>query len=142
MQNYVKFLKDISTKNKRLGEFETVVLTEGCSAMLKNKIPPKLKDLGSFIIPISTGGRHVGKALCNLGASINLMSMSIFKKLRIGEARPTTLTLQLADRSMSGFTFVIVLKKQENDVLEVMWGSDDFADILLNQNREKNGCYF
>ncbi|XP_060974658.1 uncharacterized protein LOC133039741 [Cannabis sativa] len=101
MPNYVKFLKDILTKKRRLGEFETVALTEGCSAMLKNKIPPKLKDTGSFTIPISIGGRDVGRALCDLGASINLMPMSIFKKLGIGEARPTTVTLQLADRSMA-----------------------------------------
>ncbi|XP_062119486.1 uncharacterized protein LOC133833899 [Humulus lupulus] len=78
-----------------------VALTEGCSAILKNKIPPKLKDSGSFTIPCSIGGKDVGRALCDLGASINLMPMSIFKKLRIGEARPTTVTLQLADRSMA-----------------------------------------
>ncbi|XP_060974163.1 uncharacterized protein LOC133039315 [Cannabis sativa] len=101
MPNYVKFLKDIVTKKRRLGEFETVALTEGCSAMLKSKIPPKLKDPGSFTIPCSIGGRDVGRALCDLGASINLMPISIFKKLGIGEARPTTVTLQLADRSMA-----------------------------------------
>ncbi|XP_060965191.1 uncharacterized protein LOC133034172 [Cannabis sativa] len=101
MPNNVKFLKDILTKKRRLGEFETVALTEGCSAMLKSKIPPKLKDPGSFTIPCSIGGRDVGRALCDLGASINLMPMSIFKKLGIGEARPTIVTLQLADRSMA-----------------------------------------
>ncbi|XP_062107371.1 uncharacterized protein LOC133818486 [Humulus lupulus] len=98
--NYVKFLKDILTKKRRLGEFETVALTEGCNAILKSKIPPKLKDPGNFTIPCSIGGRDVGRALCDLGASINLMPMSIFKKLGIGEARPTTVTLQLADPSM------------------------------------------
>ncbi|XP_062103792.1 uncharacterized protein LOC133814906 [Humulus lupulus] len=86
MPNYVKFLKDILTKKRRLGEFETVALTEGCSAMLKSKIPPKLKDPASFTIPCSIGGRDVGRTLCDLGASINLMPMSIFKKLGIGEA--------------------------------------------------------
>ncbi|XP_062089221.1 uncharacterized protein LOC133795776 [Humulus lupulus] len=101
MPNYVKFLKDILTKKRRLGEFETVALTEGCSAMLKSKIPPKLKDPGSFTIPCSIGGRDVGRALCDLGASINLMPMSIFKKLGIGEVRLTTVTLQLADLSMA-----------------------------------------
>ncbi|XP_060960815.1 uncharacterized protein LOC133031347 [Cannabis sativa] len=101
MPTYVKFLKDILTKKRRLGEFETVALTEGCSAMLKSKIPPKLKDPGRFTIPISIGGRDVGRDLCDLGASINLMPMSIFKKLGIGEARPTTVTLQLADHSMA-----------------------------------------
>ncbi|XP_062086108.1 uncharacterized protein LOC133792208 [Humulus lupulus] len=100
MHNYVKFLNDILTKKRRLGEFETVALTKGCSAILKNKIPPKLKDPSSFTIPISIRGQEVGKALCDLGASINFMPMSIFKKLGIGEARPTTLTLQLANHSM------------------------------------------
>ncbi|XP_062094205.1 uncharacterized protein LOC133800266 [Humulus lupulus] len=100
MPNYVKFLKDILTKKRRLGEFETVALTEGCSAMLKNKIPPKLKDPSSFTIHCSIGGRDVGKALCDLGASINLMPVSMSKMLGIGEARPTTITLQLADCSM------------------------------------------
>ncbi|XP_062103910.1 uncharacterized protein LOC133815032 [Humulus lupulus] len=101
MPNYVMFLKDILIKKRRLGEFETVALTEGYSAILKNKIPPKLKDLVSFTIPCSIGGKDVGRALCDLRASINLMPMSIFKKLGIGEARPTTVTLQLADRSMA-----------------------------------------
>ncbi|XP_062114039.1 uncharacterized protein LOC133825059 [Humulus lupulus] len=101
MPNYVMFLKDILTKKRRLGEFEIVALTGGCSAILKNKIPPKLKDLGSFTILCSIGGRDVVRAFCALGASINLMSMSIFKNLGIGEARPTTVTLQLADRSMA-----------------------------------------
>ncbi|XP_062088447.1 uncharacterized protein LOC133795008 [Humulus lupulus] len=57
MPNYVKFFKDILTKKRRLGEFETVALTEGCSAMLKSKIPPKLKDPGNFTIPCSIGGK-------------------------------------------------------------------------------------
>ncbi|XP_062104242.1 uncharacterized protein LOC133815414 [Humulus lupulus] len=101
MPNYVKFFKYILTMKMRLGEFETVALTEGCSAILKNKIPPKFKHSGSFIIPCSIGGRDVGRVLCDLGASINLMPMSIFKRLGIGEARSTTVTLQLADRSMA-----------------------------------------
>ncbi|KAL5539934.1 hypothetical protein UlMin_042973 [Ulmus minor] len=101
MPNYVKFMKDILTKKRRFGEFETVALTRECSAVLKNKLPPKLQDPGSFTIPCSIGNQYFGKALCDLGASINLMPMSIFKKLGIGEARPTTISLQLADRSIA-----------------------------------------
>ena len=41
------------------------------------------------------------KALCNLGANINLVPLSIFKKLNLGEAHPTTITLQLANRSLT-----------------------------------------
>ncbi|KAL5558150.1 hypothetical protein UlMin_034361 [Ulmus minor] len=101
MPNYVKFMKDMLTKKRRFGEFETVALTRECSAVLQNKLPPKLKDPGSFAIPCSIGNQYFGKALCDLGASINLMPMSISKKLGIGEARPTTVSLQLVDRSIA-----------------------------------------
>ncbi|KAL5568115.1 hypothetical protein UlMin_024690 [Ulmus minor] len=101
MPNYVKFMKDMLMKKKRFGEFETVALTRECSAALQSKLPPKLQDPGSFTIPCSIGGQYCGKALCDLGASINLMPMSIFKTLGIGEARPTTVSLQLADRSIA-----------------------------------------
>ncbi|KAL5563618.1 hypothetical protein UlMin_033365 [Ulmus minor] len=101
MPNYVKFMKDMLTKKRRFGEFETIALTRECSAVLQNKLPPKLKDPGSFTIPYSIGNQYFGKALCDLGASINLMPMSIFRKLGIGEARPTTVSLQLADRSIA-----------------------------------------
>ncbi|XP_024961928.1 uncharacterized protein LOC112502288 [Cynara cardunculus var. scolymus] len=101
MPSYAKFLKDILSKKKKLNEFETVALTEGCSALLSNKIPPKLKDPGSFTIPCSIGGKEIGKALCDLGASINLMILSVFNTIGIGEARPTIVTLQLADKSIT-----------------------------------------
>uniref|UniRef100_UPI001C3E3B63 retropepsin-like aspartic protease n=1 Tax=Picosynechococcus sp. (strain ATCC 27264 / PCC 7002 / PR-6) TaxID=32049 RepID=UPI001C3E3B63 len=58
-----------------------------------------MKDPGSFTIPCSIGGIHIGKALCDLGASINLMPLSVFNKLGIA-SQPTTVTLQLADRSV------------------------------------------
>ncbi|KAA3483205.1 Retrovirus-related Pol polyprotein from transposon opus [Gossypium australe] len=58
----------MSSYNRRLGEFETVALTEGCTTMLRNKLPPKLKDLGSFTILCSIGNHYVGKTLCDLGA--------------------------------------------------------------------------
>jgi hypothetical protein len=100
MPSYVKFLKDILSNKRKLEEYETVALTEECSAILQKKLPPKLKDPGSFTIPCSIGNSIFEKALCDLGASINLMPLSIFKKLGVGEAKPTTVTLQLADRSL------------------------------------------
>ncbi|KAJ9546881.1 hypothetical protein OSB04_019424 [Centaurea solstitialis] len=69
MPNYVKFLKDILNKKRRLSEFEIVALTKECSALLTR-------------------------------ASVNLMPLSVFNKLEIGEVRPTTITLQFADRSI------------------------------------------
>ncbi|XP_024033534.1 uncharacterized protein LOC112095663 [Citrus clementina] len=99
MPNYVKFLKDILARKRRLGEFETAALTQECSHMLQSKIPKKLKDPGSFTIPCLIRTRYNGRALCDLGAIINLMPLFVFKQLEVGECRPTTVSLQLADIS-------------------------------------------
>ncbi|XP_022151684.1 uncharacterized protein LOC111019599 [Momordica charantia] len=97
MPTYVRFLKDILTKKRKLREYETVTMTKACSNILTSKILEKTKDLGSFTIPVSIGGQKIGQALYDLGASINLMPLSIYKKLWTGEAQLTTVTLQLAD---------------------------------------------
>ena len=93
MSNYVKLMKDVLTNKRKLGEFEIVLLTNECSLLLQTKIPPKPKDQGSFTIPYSIGNTYCCRALYDLGASINLMPISIFKQLGIGDARPTTVTL-------------------------------------------------
>ena len=98
MPSYVKFMKEILSKKRRLSDFETVNLNEECSAILQRNLPQKLKDPGNFTIPCTIGNSIFEKALCDLGASINLMPLSIFRRLGLGEARPTTITLQLEDR--------------------------------------------
>ncbi|XP_009610025.1 uncharacterized protein [Nicotiana tomentosiformis] len=60
-----------------------------------------MKDPSSFTIQISIGKHAVGRALCHLGASINLMPLSVFRQLGLGEPRPTTVILQLVDRSLA-----------------------------------------
>ncbi|XP_022148332.1 uncharacterized protein LOC111017013 [Momordica charantia] len=97
MPNYVRFLN----KKRKLREYETVAVTKACSNIHTSKITAKMKDPRYFTIPVSIGGQKIGLALCDLGASINLMPLSIYNKLGIGEARPTTVTLQLADRSIT-----------------------------------------
>ncbi|XP_062118745.1 uncharacterized protein LOC133832415 [Humulus lupulus] len=77
-----------------------MALTEECSEILQKKLPQKLKDPGSFNIPCSIGGSVETKVLCDLGGSINLMPLSIFGKLKFREAQPTTVSLQMADRSL------------------------------------------
>ena len=100
MPSYVKFMKDILSQKRRLADFETMNLTEECSAILQRKLPQKLKDPGSFTISCTIGNAIFERALCDLGARINLMPLSIFMRFGLGEARPTTVTLQLADRSL------------------------------------------
>ncbi|XP_062100991.1 uncharacterized protein LOC133806912 [Humulus lupulus] len=101
MPTYVKFMKEILSRKRKLEDYETVALTEDCGAILQKKLPPKLNDPSSFNIPCSIGGLLGIKALYDLGASVNLMPLSIFPKLNLGEARPTTIYLQMADRSFN-----------------------------------------
>ncbi|XP_075087552.1 uncharacterized protein LOC107830520 [Nicotiana tabacum] len=98
---YAKYIKDIVANKWRLTEFETVALTEECSSRIQSKLPQKLNDLDSFTIQISIGKHAVERALCDLGASINLMLLSVFRQLGLGELRPTTVILQLVDRSLA-----------------------------------------
>ena len=100
MPKYAKFLKGIISKKRKLEEHETVMLTEESSAILQKKLPPKLKDPGSFTIPCTIGKSYFDRALCDLGASINLMPFSVFRKLGLGEVKLTTISLQLVDRSI------------------------------------------
>nr|GEZ26115.1 reverse transcriptase domain-containing protein, chloroplastic [Tanacetum cinerariifolium] len=69
--------------------------------MLLKKLPEKLGDLGKFLIPCDFLGMDVCHALADLGASINLMPPSIWKKLSLPELTPTRMTLELADRSIT-----------------------------------------
>ncbi|PIN03167.1 DNA-directed DNA polymerase [Handroanthus impetiginosus] len=101
MRSYVKFMKDILSKKRRLDDYETVVLTEKCSAIIQNKLPPKLKNPESFTIPCTIGTHFSGRVLCDLGASINLMPYYIYCTLGLGEAKPASITLQLADRLLT-----------------------------------------
>ncbi|XP_015944877.1 uncharacterized protein LOC107470004 [Arachis duranensis] len=98
MPLYAKFLKELMTKKRSWRNDETVVLTEERSAIIQHKLPQKLKDTGSFQIPCIIGEITVEKALCDLGASINLMSIAVMERMKIEEAKPTRMTLQLADR--------------------------------------------
>ena len=69
--------------------------------MIQRILPPKHKDPGSVTIPCSIGAVSVGKALIDLGASINLMSLSMCRRMGELEIMPTRMTLQLADRSIT-----------------------------------------
>jgi len=72
-----------------------------CSAVIQLILPPKHKDPRVVMIPCSIGQVAVGKALIDLGASINLMSLSMCRRLGEIEIMPTCMTLQLTDRSIT-----------------------------------------
>ena len=101
MPNYAKFLKDILNRKKKIVEEGIVNLTATYSAVSQRSLPAKMKDPGSFTIPYSIGKYEFKKALCDSGASINLMPLSVVQRLSLGELTPTTIILHMADRSMA-----------------------------------------
>ncbi|XP_027348305.1 uncharacterized protein LOC113859824 [Abrus precatorius] len=135
MPKYAKFLKDLLSNNK-LEELVTVTLNEECLAILQNKMPEKLKDPGSFTLPCLIGRLIIDRALADLGASINLMPYSVFKKLGLGEPRPTRISIQLADRSIKYPRGIIedVLVKVDKFIFPidfVILDMDEDIDVLL-----------
>ncbi|CAN6543412.1 unnamed protein product [Malus baccata var. baccata] len=96
---YAKFLKELCTNKIRFNDQEIVALSDEVSAVLRRKLPPKLKDAGSFTIPCVIGGKEFGSGLCDLGASINLMPYSMYESLNLGDLKETKVVIQLADHS-------------------------------------------
>ncbi|XP_009760886.1 uncharacterized protein [Nicotiana sylvestris] len=98
MPGYAKMMKDLMSRKFNFQDLATVTLTQTCSAVVTRHIAEKLSDPGSFTIPCTIGNLVFAKELCHMGASINLMPLSIYKILGIGRARPTSMLLQMADR--------------------------------------------
>nr|GEX51363.1 reverse transcriptase domain-containing protein [Tanacetum cinerariifolium] len=101
MPKFASTIKSLLANKDKLFELAKVPLNENCSAMLLKKLPEKLGDPGKFLIPCDFPRMEVCRALADLGASINLMPLSIWKKLSLLELTPTRMTLELADRSIT-----------------------------------------
>ncbi|XP_070012186.1 uncharacterized protein [Nicotiana sylvestris] len=99
MHGCAKMIKDLMSRKFDFQDLATVTLTQTCSVVVTRPIAEKLSDPGSFTIPCTIGNFAFAKSLC-LGAIINLMPMAIYKRLGIGRARPTSMLLQLADRTI------------------------------------------
>ena len=79
-----KIYINVPSNKRKIEKNETVNLTEECSAIIQNQLPPKLKDPGSFSIPCVIGSKTIENAMCNLGASVSLMPLSLCERLVIG----------------------------------------------------------
>nr|GEX65716.1 DNA-directed DNA polymerase [Tanacetum cinerariifolium] len=101
MQKFASTIKSLLANKDKLFELAKVPLNENCLAMLLKKLPEKLGDPGKFLIPCDFPRMEVCHALADLGESINLMPLSIWKKLSLPELTPTRMTLELADRSIT-----------------------------------------
>nr|GEV15527.1 reverse transcriptase domain-containing protein [Tanacetum cinerariifolium] len=101
MPKFASTIKSLLANKDKLFELDKIPLNENCLAMLLKKLPKKLGDPGKFLIPCEFLGMDVCHALADLGASINLMPLSIWKKLSLPELTPTHMTLELVDRSIT-----------------------------------------
>ena len=97
---YAKFLKDLCMVKRGFNVNKKAFLTEKVSAIIECKTPVKYKDPGCPTISVNIGGISVEKVLLDLGASVNLLPYSMYKQLGLGELKPTSITLSLADRSI------------------------------------------
>ncbi|XP_070041493.1 uncharacterized protein [Nicotiana tomentosiformis] len=97
MPGYTKMMKHLMSQKFDFQDLSTITLTQTCSAVVTRPMAQLLSDPGSFTIPYTIGSYAFAKALCDLGANINLMPLAIYTKLGINRARPTSMLLQLAD---------------------------------------------
>ncbi|XP_021996281.1 uncharacterized protein LOC110893482 [Helianthus annuus] len=133
MLKYSKFRRDFLTHKTKIESIQQVTLSEECSVTLLNKLPQKKIDPGSFTIPCSIGGSLISNAIADLGASINLMSASMFNRLLLGNPHPTRMSVQLADRSVKYTQGVI-----ENLLVKVgeLVFSADFVILDIEEDTE------
>nr|XP_016442451.1 PREDICTED: uncharacterized protein LOC107767867 [Nicotiana tabacum] len=108
-------------------DLSTITLTQTCSAVVTRLKAQKVSDPGSFTIPYTIWSYAFAKELCDLGASINLMHLAIYTKLGIDKARPTSMLLQLADRTL--VEAVDVILQEEDETLNVR---DPLEACLMN----------
>ncbi|GJT41652.1 reverse transcriptase domain-containing protein [Tanacetum coccineum] len=92
-------LKSLLSNKEKLLELANTPLNENCSAVILKKLPEKLRDPGKFLIPCGFSELKC-KALADLGASINLMPLSVWKKLGLPELISTQMNLELANREI------------------------------------------
>ena len=133
MPNYAKFMKNLLSKKRKFTEEGIVSLNATCSAVIQKSIPKKRKDPGSFTIPCMIGNADMGKALCDSRASINLIPLSVAKRLSLGELTPIAMTLQMADRTLAHPEGILedVLIKEGKFVFPV-----DFVVINIEEDKK------
>ncbi|GKD76294.1 reverse transcriptase domain-containing protein [Tanacetum coccineum] len=98
---FASTFKSLLSNKEKLFELENTLLNENCSAVLLKKLPEKLRDPGKFLIPCDFLELVECLALADLGASINLMPLSVWKKISLPELTPTRMTLELPNRSVA-----------------------------------------
>ncbi|GJZ06006.1 reverse transcriptase domain-containing protein [Tanacetum coccineum] len=101
MPKYAIMVKDLLTNKEKLLELVNTSLNENCSTVLLKKLPEKFGDTERFLIPCKLQELESCMSLADLGASINLMPLSVWEKLTLLELTPTRMTLELATRAVA-----------------------------------------
>ncbi|GJV68315.1 reverse transcriptase domain-containing protein [Tanacetum coccineum] len=130
MPNYGKFLKELISNKHKIEQISAAFLSDESLAMIQNKVPPKLGDPGSFLIPCNFNKTFTFNALADIGASIKLMPYSLYAKLSLETLKPTKISVRLADRA---FQYPVGIA--ENMLVEV--GKFTFpADFVILEMEE------
>ncbi|GJV08222.1 reverse transcriptase domain-containing protein [Tanacetum coccineum] len=139
MPNYGKFLKELISNKHKLEQISSAFLSDESSTMIQNKVPPKLRDLGRFLISCNFNKDFSCNALANHDASINLVPYSLYAKLSLETLKPTKMSVGLADKSfqhpigiaenmlieVGKFTFLvdfIILEMEEDSKVPLILG--------------------
>nr|GEV09376.1 reverse transcriptase domain-containing protein [Tanacetum cinerariifolium] len=140
MPKFASTIKSLLTNKDKLFELAKIPLNENCSAMLLKNLPEKLGHPGKFLIPCDFLRMDVCHALADLGASINLMPLSIWKNLSLPELTPTRMTLELGDRSITrpkGVTEDVFIKAGKfhflTDYVVVDFEADPRVPLILGR---------
>ena len=96
----LKHLQGFLEAKEKLEGVNLVKFNERCSAILRNELPPKEKDPGSFTLPFLIGNLKISNALANLRVSISIMPYSMFTRLGVGKLKPIKMDIEMADKSM------------------------------------------
>ena len=96
MPSYAMFMKDLVLK-KRSVTFEDDDRMQHCSGIDTRSLVQNKEDPGAFSYPCTIGLLHFAKALCDLGTKINLMPLSIFKMMVLGDAKPIAIRLLMVE---------------------------------------------
>jgi hypothetical protein len=100
LPSYAKFLKDLYTVKRKMNVKKKAFLAEQTSVILQNNNALKYKDPGCPTISYFIGEYKIERALLDLGASVYLLPYSVFQSLNLGELKPTSIILLLANRSV------------------------------------------
>ncbi len=141
---YAKFLKNMCTNKRKLTGQEQASEGEYVSLAIEKKLPPKLKDLGMFTIPIQIGNTRIERAMLDLDVSIIVMPRFIYALLNLGPLNETSIVIQLANRSNAYPNGVIkdVLVRVDNLVFPADFYALDMCRHHILADLQMQGPFF